>query len=525
MRVRGWLLCLLLLVGLSAVPAVAQGELPATPVRAVRLQGIPSVVFPRLGQLYGVRLRVEPGLPPRSLQLRLDDVDFATALRLATELSGTFWALDPDGTVVIAPDTPEMRVRYERLEERTFALPGRTTEELTEAMRVLRELLEMRRIRPDPRSNTLSVRDTPRRLDLAQQLLAQLYYDPGEVWLEVVLLEVDREKAQRLGVLPPDQVIAVHLGAGALALSGAASLDQLLDNLRFLFEQGLLPRAITDAILRSLLAGGALDPNALTLPPFILVGGGGTTYATLLPGATLNLFHLARVTRSSRRLHLRARDGEEATLFVGERFPVAFTTFSSIFIPEIVQELIRRGLFVPPVPAIRYEELGINLRVRPRLHGSREVSLALKLEQKALTGQSFNAIPVIANRTLEQQVRLRTGETLLLAGLQREELEEVRTGTPLLSSVPVLGHLFRRTVPNRRTTELILLITPHLVRLPAAERAALRPLYLGTEKDVAPPALAPAFAPPTPPEAPPQPPTPQPPTPQPQPPPQPPPQD
>lgn len=456
---------------------------PSAPLADVHLEGPAPVVFVQLGKLFGVRVRVETDLPARPLRLELRQVDFPAALRVATQLAGAFAAEQPDGSLLIAADTLENRARYLPQVEKTFFLPGRTPEELTDAVRLLRELLDMRRIRTDPRSNSFTVRDTPFRLAVAEQLLAQLQEPPGEVWVDALVLEVNRDEAQQLGVLPPDQAVAVHLGAGAL-VAQRTDVASLLQTLQRLLQLGVLPEAVISRI--------TVDPATLKalLPPFLLFGGGGTTYATLLPGAQLNLLRLATVTRSLRRFSLRARDGEEASLFAGDRFPIVFTTFSSSFISPLEQELRQRGIFLPPVPAVRYEELGLRLTVEPRLHSGHEISLKVKLEQKALTGRDFNGIPVLSNRTLEQQMRLREGESLLVAGLQARTREVIGTGTPGLGAAPLIGHLFRRTAPRTQETELLVLLTPRIVRLPAPERAALRPLYIGTEREFAPAGVA-----------------------------------
>ncbi len=488
---------LCLLAAIVAAPAWAQAPAAAAPAgpsqpaagRQVRLQGPARVVFEQLGQLYGVKVRVDDALPHRPFELRLDGADFFTALRIACQIAGAFWVVQPDGSILVLQDNADMRARYEPPVERSYDISGATPEELAEVVRLLREVLDMRSIRSDLRSNTITIRDTAPRLLVAERLLAQIREDPGEIWLEVVALAVDRDEAQRLGVLPPDQVIAVHLGAGGLALGGAATVGELIANIQFLIQQGVLPRAVADAILQASLAAGEF-----ALPPFIVFGGGATTYATLLPGAVLNLFRLSQVSRSARVLHLRAREGQPNTLFVGERFPVIFTTFSSSFFPEVLQDLIDAGQFIPPVPAIRYEELGIKLVVTPRLHAGNEVTLAFEVEDTGLTGRSFNDIPVLFNRQLEQQTRLKMGETLLIAGLQSHTTEHIVTGTPGLSSIPVLGHLFKRTEPHTQDTELILLMTPHLVRVPARDRLAMSTLFIGTEQEFSP--LGPAPAPP-----------------------------
>jgi hypothetical protein len=489
---RRWLLAAMVLLA-AALPAAADEEVRGLPVRPahpeLRLQGPAPQVFEQISRLYKVPVRVAEGFGGRSLRLRLVNADFETAFKVAVHLARAFWVKQPDGTLLVIPDTPENREVYQAVVQRTFPLPGRTSDELAETTRLLRELLEFRRIQSNLQSRTITLFDTEPRLAAAEKLLAQLPGDPGEVWVDVLLLEVDREESRRLGLVLPDTVIAVHLGAGALAV-GRGDLNSIIDTVRFLFEQKLLPQAAADALLRALIAsGGAFDPDQLApfLPGFVVVGGGGTAYALLLPGAQLNLERLARVTQSSRRFELRARDGDAATLFAGERFPIAFTTFSSIFIPQIVQELIRRGLFVPPVPAVRYEDLGVKMKVTPRIHPGREVSLDFEFDQDAVTGQQFNGIPVLSSRELRQQFRLRDGETLLVSGLRAQTAQPAITALPVLGTVPVIGPLFRRGTPTSRETELFFFITPRIVRLPPAERVTLEAIYLGTEQEFAPP--------------------------------------
>jgi general secretion pathway protein D len=491
-------------------PAQTQAPAPAPPQtgRQVRLQGPARAVFEQLGQVYGVKVRVDDALPHRTFELRMDGADFITALRLACQIAGAFWVAQPDGSILVAQDNTELRARYDPPLERTYDVSGATPEELTELVRLLREVLDMRTIRHDIRSNTLTLKDTAPRLRVAEELLAQIREEPGEIWLEVLVLSVNRDDAQRLGVLPPDQVTAVHLGAGGLALGEGATPADIIRNIQFLITQGVLPQAVTDAILQASLAAGEL-----ALPPFIVFGGGATTYAALLPGAVLNMFQLSQVTESARMLHLRAREGVPNTIFIGERFPIAFTTFSSIVVPDI--PIPDPTLLGPVTPAVQYQELGIKLVVTPRVHaGAREVTLAFQLEDSGLSGQSFSGIPALFNRQLEQQTRLKMGETLLISGLQSHTKQVTVIGTPGLSSIPILGHLFKRTEPRTMNTELILLMTPHLVHTPARDRLAMRTLFIGTEQEFSPlgptpgtppPAAAPARPTPQPQPQPPQP--------------------
>ena len=192
------------------------------------------------------------------------------------------------------------------------------------------------------------------------------------------------------------------------------------------------------------------------------------------------------VTKNLRRVTLRTNGGQEATFFAGERFPVAFTTFSSIFIPQVVQDLIDQGLFRPPVPAIQYEDLGLRLTVLPYVHGNREVSMKVTIETTQLAGQSVNSIPILAKRMIEQQVRLKAGESLVLAGLRRHENTPTRTGLPVLGSIPLLGRLFSRQETRTRETEFLVLLTPHIIRHVERDARLTKAIYLGTEKEFSP---------------------------------------
>jgi len=483
----GFLLFVLWWPSVSAAVAPYDAcRLPVTEKQAqLNLQGDARTVFVQLGQMYQVRIVVDEEFPAKKLTLRLSEADFAIALKLATELANAFWVQLDERTFLIAANTLEKRRQYEPQAVQTFSLAGSSAEELAEVVRLLREVFDMRRIQPDTSTQTFTVRDTPERLALASELIAQLRAQRGEALVEALLLEVDREGARRLGLLPPQQATIIHLGTGLVDLAQAESLIEILQPL---LERGLIPEAFAGVSLQTLLAALSMGPEALeaVLPPFILFGGGATTFAANLPGAALNLVDLASVTRSLRRVSVRARHAEEASFFVGERFPVVTAMFSSLYFRPEIAELTRQGFLVPLVPAVQYEELGLRLTVRPYLHAGGEVTLNLKLDLRALTGTSLNTIPVFSVRTLEQAARLKAGETLLLSGFLGVAREEVRQGMPLLGSLPVIGHLFRRRELRQRETELLLLLTPHILRPSVLDRPAPRALYIGTEAQFSP---------------------------------------
>lgn len=508
MRIRGSCVAVALVLVLAArlaAGAACAGDEGASFVSGpetakrleVRLAGDARQVLAALGELFGVPVVVDADFPARSLRLRLDPVDFDAALRVAAEAAGAFWVRREDGIIFVSANTPEKRRLYEPQSVQTFSLAGSTTDELTEAVRLLREVFDMRRIQVDTRTSTFSVRDTPERLRLASEMLEQLRRERGEVLVDVLLLEVDRERARRLGILPPQQTVTVHLGTRFVDLEQTESIINIL---RSLLERGLIPERFLGVSLQTLLAAlASADPALIeaALPPFIIFGGGATTYAASLPGATLNLLELASITRSLRRARLRARDGQEATLFVGQEFPVVLATFSSLFFPPQVLELIKQGLFVPPVPAVQHQPLGLKLAATPHLHAGREVTLQLKLDLRELSPVTLNTIPVFTNRVVEQTARLRAGEVMLLAGIRSHTRQDSRQGTPGLATLTGTGPLFSAQDARTQETELLVLVAPRIVRPSLIEKPAPRALYIGTELRFSPlgPAPPPATAP------------------------------
>lgn len=451
----------------SASPRDAQPA--ATPLR---LEGTPQQVFGELGQRYGVRIQVDGELRGR-LRLRLEPTDLTTALRVATTLANAFWVEQPDGSILVLDDSRENRQRFEPPVTRTFKLPGRTPEELTEIVRLLRQLLDIRLIGQNIRSGTLTVRDTPRRLAVAEALLEQWDSDRAQVVVETLILEVNSQRARALGILPPDLAVAVHIGAGILPTDNALAFAQAVQRL---VEQGVLPPVLLSDRFDFIRGVGAIG-----------VGGGRSQYLVNLPGATLNLSEVLSMTRSLRQVTLRVSAGDDAEFFAGEKFPIVFASFSSSFIPEVIQQLIGQGQFLLPiVPSIQYQDIGLTLKVQPTVHAEGDISLFLSLELDALTGESVNQIPVLTSRKVEQRVRLREGESLLLSGFRRQETILVRTGLPLLGRIPWLGHLFRRTEPRTTETDLLVLLTPRIVRHPSRKRHSARTIHLGTAREFSP---------------------------------------
>jgi Flp pilus assembly secretin CpaC len=178
---------------------------------------------------------------------------------------------------------------------------------MTELLRMLREITGATRIDLDTSSHTITMRDSPERLTLTAQLIHQLDQARGELMLDIELLEVDRNKAQQLGITPPASAQAFLISPSDIrTLQGATDLNSALTILGQLFSA----------------------KGISSIPGFALVGGGYTSFLLTLPGAAANFSDALSLVQSGRQVLLRAQDGKPATFFVGDRFPVTLSLLS-----------------------------------------------------------------------------------------------------------------------------------------------------------------------------------------------------
>ncbi len=269
------------------------------------LHGDTRAAYDMLTHMFGVKAAFDPDLPSRRVHLRVDDVDFATAISLLAQTSGTFWRPVSGDLIFVAADTNEKRKQFAVQAEQTFPLPAAVApEEMTELLRVLREITASTRIELDTHSRSITIRDTPEKLALAGELINQVERARGEVMLEIELLEVDKDKATQLGITPPASAQAFLISPNDIkALSAASDLSNALTILGQLFSaQGIT-----------------------SIPGFTLVGGGYSTFLLTLPSTAANFSDALTLVQSGRQILLRAQDGKPATFFVGDRYPITLS--------------------------------------------------------------------------------------------------------------------------------------------------------------------------------------------------------
>jgi tetratricopeptide (TPR) repeat protein len=279
-----------------ASPAQVQTQ-PGT--RNFDYRGDVRGAYLEVARQFGLIVMFDNELPARVVRFRVAGADFDTAMNVLGQQTATFWrAVDPH-TFFVAADTPQKRRDYAPVVVRTMVLPASATpDKMTETLRLVREIAGATHTQLDTRTHTLTLRDSPATVALAAALIRELEQAPAEILLEIEILEVSRDAARRLGITPPSTGRLITISpTDAQALQQAQTLASLI--------------AIAQRVF------GA------SVPPVIAIGGGRTIFLANLPGAAADFSETLNLVRSGRRVLLRAEDGQPATFFMGDRFPVA----------------------------------------------------------------------------------------------------------------------------------------------------------------------------------------------------------
>ncbi len=295
--------------------------LPELKPRAVKLdldlRGDTKTVYDQLGQLFGIKVTFDPDLLARIVRLHTVDVDFTTALKILGAQTGTFFRPLTSTLLFVAQDTPEKRRQYAPQAKQTFVLPASVgTEEMTELVRVLREMTGSTRVELDAQSRAVTIRDTPERLALAGELIHQAEKARGEVLLDIEILEVDRNKARTLGILPPPSLELISLTTGIVSqLEAAKDIGTLVTLLASIFGNGGTAAS----------AGTSLGS---LIPPVARIGGGKSTFLLTMPTFAAQFSDALTLVHSGTQVLLRAQNGKPASFFVGDRYPVTLSLLS-----------------------------------------------------------------------------------------------------------------------------------------------------------------------------------------------------
>jgi general secretion pathway protein D len=445
-----------------------------------------KVIYETVGKLAGINVLFDPDYTSRRVKIELNNVSLEEALEIIALESKTFWRPVTPNTIFVASDNPAKRKDLEQSVIKTFYLANLSQPtELQDVVNAMRQILEISRIQPLPSQSAIVVRGTPDQIALAQKLIGDLDKAKAEVIVDVAVLQINRDKSKTLGINPP-----------------TSATIALQNNITNTSTTGTTP---TTSLTSGSTATTSGTPNQLNLNQINNLN--ATDFTITIPQATATALFSDTSTKLIQKPQIRAVDGQKASLKIGDRVPVATGSFQ----PGI------GGVGINPLvnTQFQYLDVGVNIDITPKVHANGEVTLKVVMDISSVTGTSnIGGIsqPIIGQRKIEHEVRLKEGEVNLLGGMLEDSQTKALTGIPGLGQIPILKYLFAQSNTDHSETETVFVLIPHIVRNHEYNDLNQEAIDVGTANAIElrrvshqlAPAQAPASAPVSHPPAPPQ---------------------
>ena len=412
-----------------------------------------KAVFEAIGKLAGLTVIFDPDFTSRRISVELTNVTLEQALNITALQSKAFWRPVTSNIIFVVPDQPQKRKDYEEEVVKTFYLRNTVLpQELTEIVTSIRQLLDLRRVQQINAQNAIVIRDTPDRVLLAGKIIDDIDKAKPEVVIQVAVMEARRDRMRNVGISPPTSIAATYSNPVTSSTStttttststvnnAAATIAQLIHN-PDIFSQG---------------------------------------YSITMPTASVNFLMTDTSTQILDDPEIRVVDGQTAKLRIGDRIPVATGSFQAGI--GVGSTGTGAGVVNPLVNTqFQYLDVGVNVDVTPRIHPDHEISMKVNVVVSSQTGSTnIGGInqPIISQRSIEHDIRLKDGEVNVLGGLVEQTDTDTKTGIPGLEKIPFLG---RNDNVDHEKDEILIVLIPHIVRMPTISAENLRSISSGTD--------------------------------------------
>ncbi len=404
-----------------------------------------KIVFETLGKLAGLTVIFDPDFPARRISTHLNNVTMQQALDIVSMESKAFVKVVTENIIFVIPDQPQKRRDYEEEVVKTLYISNTVQpQDLTEIVTGLRSLLDIKRMQQLNSQYAIVVRDTPDKIQLAEKMLKDIDKARPEVVIQVEVLEARTDRLRDLGILP-GQTASISINPNTSSSTTTSTAATTLNQLRHL---------------------------------------SGSAYDVTLPSLTANAVLTDTNTKIIQNPEVRSVDGQTAKLKIGDRIPIATGSFSS----GLGVAAGTAGGISPLVNTqFTYIDVGVIIDLTPRVHPNRDVSMKLKVEVSSHTGDaSIGGItqPIISQRIIEDDIRLKEGEVSILGGLVQRTDSKTVEGWPGLAKLPLLKYFFSHDKTDHQEDEVLIVLTPRIVRMPEWTKANLQPMYSGSESFV-----------------------------------------
>lgn len=407
-----------------------------------------KIIYQTVGKLAGINVLFDPDYNGKRIQVDLSNVSLYDALHIIGTISGTFWRPITANTIFVAANTRAKRTELDEQAVQTFYLSNASQQnDLNDVSTALRNVLTNAKIYGVPSQNAIVMRATPDELLLAQKLVNDLDKARPEVVVDVAVLEVNKNLMRQIGIQLP-QTASVTITT---------------------------PTTATSTTTTTTTTTGSTSTTNLTLNNLAHLN--ANDFAVTIGQAQANLLLSDSDTKVLENPRLRASDGQQATMKIGSRIPIATGSFSNGV----------GGSALGGIGAVQtqfqYIDVGVNIDMKPTIHFNRDVTLKLKIEISSESGSttiSGVTEPIISQRTVDQVIRLKEGEVNLLGGLLDDEKDKSISGWPGLGEIPFLKYLFSTISTTKIDDEIVFLMIPHVVRAPELTPLNLETIDTGT---------------------------------------------
>jgi general secretion pathway protein D len=410
-------------------------------------------VFETIGKLAGVNVLFDEQFRDKKVGVRLSGVTFQEALDQICLVNRLFYKVLDQNSIIVVPESPAKRRSYDEVLVQTFYLQNA---EVNEAVTVIKQIAGVSKAQASPALGAITVVATPDKMAAIERVLAAHDKARGEVMVQVEILEVNRNNLKRYGLS-----LSNYEASATLSPTGA---------------EGELASGFTNARAHLL--------SSLNVADFVV-----SIPSTLL-AQFLQTESTVRILASPR---LRAAEGKKTALKIGTEVPVPVTTFTATAVGNST---------FSPATSFQYRNVGINLELEPKVNAGGEIFLGMTAEF-SLLGEDRNVgtaaaplvVPTFLTRNVTGTLRLKDGETSLIGGLLNQREADSFRGALGLRNVPLLNKLLGANSKTQDETEILISITPHLVRAPKVTEEDLRAFSFGTEEVARVPGARPLFGP------------------------------
>jgi len=409
-------------------------------------------IFDALSKLSGVNILLDDQFHDKRVTLRLSGVTFEEALDQITTAYRLFYKVLDQNTLIVVPENAAKRRAYDDQLVQTFYLDNADP---TEMLNLIKSLTPIKKSQVNKTLKAITLLGTPDELAMAARIVEANDKALGEVMVELEILEVNRTRLKEYGI-----ELSNYQASATFSPTGA-------DN--EISDSGLV------STRAHLLSSLNLSDFVLSIPSTLLT-------KFLQTDGTVRILAAPR---------LRAAEGKKTTLTIGQEVPVPVTT--------IPVYNTAGGTPTAPATSFQYRNVGVNLDITPSITAGGEILLEIVTEFSALgEDRAVSAdlvVPTFLTRSVNGTLRVRDGQTTLIGGLLQQRETDTLKGIIGLQSIPVLNKIFTSTSKKNEESEVLISLTPHLVRAPRVTASDLESMYVGTQESIRVPGARPLFGP------------------------------